>query len=445
MRFTDWYCATARAYLESRQWPRMSRAACIRTRSPSATATIRPAPGRGQAAALPDLDLRLPLGRSTPRRRTGSSSTARGRARSSSRPTSMRGSAIPTWTWSSSGWRRWTGPRRAAGFCSGMAAISTIALAHLRPGDSVAAQPADLWRRRWRCSARCWPVSACKTFHFADGLRRGVDARGGRRRPWPAGPVRMIWLETPANPTGAVVDIAPGRRGRRRDGRAAGLPAAGRWSTTPSSARCCRARSRCGADLCMTSLTKYCGGHSDLLAGGVSGSRRADRAACVRCAPRSATTMDAAHRLAAAALVRDPAPAHRPGLRQRAGGRRASCRRHPKVGAVTFIGLAEPGSREHALMQRQTPRRRLDLLVPRQGGEARGLPDARRAEAAAAGGQPRRLGDADLPSGQHHPLRRSPATGWRRPASPRPRCGSRSGLEHPDDLIADLTQALDQV
>ena len=26
-----------------------------------------------------------------------------------------------------------------------------------------------------------------------------------------------------------------------------------------------------GVDLCMTSLTKYCGGHSDLLAGGISG------------------------------------------------------------------------------------------------------------------------------------------------------------------------------
>src|SRR5580692_7182588 len=160
------------------------------------------------------------------------------------------------------------GAEDAAGFVSGMAAISTIMLAHLRPGD-VVLQSLPIYGGVDSLISLVLSQFGVKAVHFTDGLDAGA-VRQAAERAAASGPVRMIWLETPANPTGAVVDIGlavevadelAGRQGFR--------PLVGVDNTflgpflqNPLAL---------GADLCMTSLTKYCGGHSDLLAGGVSG------------------------------------------------------------------------------------------------------------------------------------------------------------------------------
>ncbi|MBL3955466.1 methionine gamma-lyase, partial [Bacteroides thetaiotaomicron] len=86
------------------------------------------------------------------------------------------------------------------------------------------------------------------------------------------GNVRMCYIETPANPTNALFDL----EGLRREIDAFEA----RHGYRPLSV--CdntllgplyQKLSRQGIDLSVYSLTKYIGGHSDLVAGGVTGAR----------------------------------------------------------------------------------------------------------------------------------------------------------------------------
>ena len=84
------------------------------------------------------------------------------------------------------------------------------------------------------------------------------------------GKVAMIYLESPGNPTNALVDIEAVRDARDGALDPAATPIAidntflGPLWQSPL---------RHGADIVVYSLTKYAGGHSDLVAGGVSGAK----------------------------------------------------------------------------------------------------------------------------------------------------------------------------
>jgi len=84
------------------------------------------------------------------------------------------------------------------------------------------------------------------------------------------GRVAMIFIETPANPTNGLVDIAMVRRVADTIGRAQGhtpLVACDNTLLGPVFQRPIEH----GADLSLYSLTKYIGGHSDLIAGAALG------------------------------------------------------------------------------------------------------------------------------------------------------------------------------
>src|SRR5207249_6195795 len=97
-------------------------------------------------------------------------------------------------------------------------------------------------------------------------MRAAADkarAAGGR--------VAALFLETPANPTNALVDIAEARRisesfavNGKRPPVLVDNTMLGPIFSTPLGA---------GADITITSLTKYVGGHSDVIAGGASGNK----------------------------------------------------------------------------------------------------------------------------------------------------------------------------
>ncbi|MFB9234251.1 cystathionine gamma-lyase, partial [Plantactinospora siamensis] len=133
-------------------------------------------------------------------------------------------------------------------FASGQAAITGVLLALLRPGDRVVL-PADGY----------FPVRAFAT----DTLRElGVDVTLVRTAgPYPdlAG-VRLVLLETPANPGLDVCDIAA-LAGRARA--AGALLAVDNTAATPLGQR----PLNLGADLVVASGTKALTGHSDLLLG----------------------------------------------------------------------------------------------------------------------------------------------------------------------------------
>jgi methionine-gamma-lyase len=331
------------------------------------------------------------------------------------------------------------GAEASAGFCSGMAAISTIAMAHLRPGDAVL-HSLPIYGGADGLLNRVIANFGVKTFHFTDGLDLG-SVRQAADRAMEAGPLRLIWLESPANPTGAVVDIGlavqvAGEIAERQGFRP--LVAVDNTFLGPL----LQSPLQDGADLCMTSLTKYCGGHSDLLAGGVSGS--AALIGPLRALRTSlGTTMDA-HTAWLLLRSLETLPVRTARACESALVVARYLKAHPKVAGVTFIGLTEPGSREHALMQRQTRGSGSTFSFRVKGGEAEafrlldGLVLLRLA--VSLGGSETLI--CHPASTTHYAVARDRlAEAGVTEATLR----LSVGLEHPDDLIADLTQALDGV
>ena len=179
-----------------------------------------------------------------------------------------------------------------------------------------------------------------KSVHFADGLdaaaiRRAADAGRGRG----AGAADLAGDAGQSHRRG-------GRhrpRGRRSPASWPSGRASARWSSVDNTflGPFLQSPLALGADLCMTSLTKYCGGHSDLLAGGVSG--RAELIGPAAHAAHLARQPDGRpHRLAAAALARDPAPAHRRGPATTPWPSRASWRRIPRSPASPSSAWPNP-------------------------------------------------------------------------------------------------------
>ena len=80
------------------------------------------------------------------------------------------------------------------------------------------------------------------------------------------GATKLVWLETPANPTWCVTDIAARRRDRAKAG---ALLAVDSTVATPVLTR----PIELGADIVMHSATKYLNGHSDMIAGALVGAR----------------------------------------------------------------------------------------------------------------------------------------------------------------------------
>ena len=145
-------------------------------------------------------------------------------------------------------------------FSSGMAAATAVFQA-LRPGDHVVAPRVIYWGlRKWLLeTATAWGLEV-ELVDTAEPEAVRAALRPGR--------TRLLWLETPANPTWAVSDIAA-LSGFARE--AGALVAVDNTVPTPLLTR----PLELGADLVMHSATKYLNGHSDVVAGALV-TKRAD-------------------------------------------------------------------------------------------------------------------------------------------------------------------------
>ncbi|MDZ4108622.1 MAG: cystathionine gamma-synthase family protein [Brevundimonas sp.] len=166
----------------------------------------------------------------------------------------------------------WDKADRALVFSSGMAAISTAMLALTRPGDTVL-YAAPAYGGTEYLFDRILPRYGVKVVQvLATGgtevLKQAIRdtaakaAEGGGR-------LAVVYLETPSNPTNQVVDIAAAVA------EAHGLGQAERPVVAVDNTFLGPLWQRpleLGADLSLYSLTKYVGGHSDLIAGGCLGS-----------------------------------------------------------------------------------------------------------------------------------------------------------------------------
>jgi methionine-gamma-lyase len=323
----------------------------------------------------------------------------------------------------------------SAVFCSGMAAISTTLLAFLRPGDSVV------------CSRPCYggtdgylttvlPDFGVTTFGLGNGCEE-ANIRAALVEGMAAGPLRLIHLESPANPTAAIVDIAAVARIAAELAPAQGFRPVIMVDNTFLGPLLQSPLAQ-GADLCMTSLTKYCGGHSDLMAGGVSGS--AELVARLK----ALRTLSGNHLdpFSAWLLLRSFETLALRTDRACTSARLVAefLRGHPKVAGVTYLGFVDGPAR--AVFDRQCRGTGSTFSFHLHGGEAEAfrLLDALRLLrlAVSLGGSETLICNPATTTHYQTPRERREAGGIF--------AGTLRvsvGLEAPADLIADLGQALD--
>jgi methionine-gamma-lyase len=338
----------------------------------------------------------------------------------------------------------WEGGETAAVFSSGMAAITTVLLAYLRPNDVVLiSQP--LYGGTETLIEKQMPNFGIRAVGFSDGCSRAAvekaaaDAqalakeRGGR--------VPLIVLETPANPTNSLVDLKLLREVSEKIGAAQGsrpLIAVDNTFLGPVFQRPLAH----GSDIVMYSLTKYVGGHSDLVAGGAVGSR--DALKPVR-ALRSAigTQLDPNTAWMIMRSMETMA------LRMRAASANAEIvarwlSQHPKVASVNFLGFLEAGDPRRAVFDSQCGSAGSTFSFCVKGGQAEAfrLLNALQVMKLAVS-----LGGTETLIS--HP---ASTTHSGVPADTRARLGVTDtmirlsvGIENADDLIADLKQALEKV
>lgn len=311
------------------------------------------------------------------------------------------------------------GGERALLFGSGMAAVAAV-FQTLRVGDHVVAQqPAYYGVGRWivgQGAAR----GLSHTFVPAGDMAALDDAV----RP---GETRIVWIETPSNPTWDVVDIAAAAAIAHDAG---ALLVVDSTVATPVLTR----PIAFGADVVMHSATKYLNGHSDVLAGAliVRGARRDMVERLVAARNDNGAVLGP---FEAWLLLRGLRTLHLR-VRQASASALAVAERltgHPAVVQVLYPGLRNrPG---HGIAARQMDGGFGGMLSFRaRGGRAGAIALHNRLRvfkrATSLGGVESLV--------EHRASIEPPGTGV-----PEDLLRLSIGLEHPDDLIADLERALD--
>jgi len=331
------------------------------------------------------------------------------------------------------------GAEEAVAYSSGMAAHSSIALAYVRPGDSVL-HGRPIYGGVDMLYNSIMPQFGSHVAAYTDGTDEN-DVRKAADEAMAKGPLKLIIAETPANPTAAVVDLDLMVRIADEVGAKQGhrpLVVVDNTLLGPFAQRPIEH----GVDLCMTSLTKYCGGHSDLLAGGISGRKELiDYLRMQRMTWGNHldpyTSWLVLRSLESVAVRTERAM-------QNARGVAEFLRDHPKVAGVTYLGFLEPGTRRRAVFDRQCKAAGSTFSFHLHGGEA---------EAFRMLDQLKLLKVAVSLGGSETLICHSASTThYAVPPAQRLAGGITDGtirlsvgLEHVDDLIGDLRQALEAV
>jgi len=334
--------------------------------------------------------------------------------------------------------RVWEDADDALAFSSGMSAIATLLLTFVQPGD-VVVHSGPLYAATETLIAKILGRFGVSYLDFPAGAsREEIDAVIAKAKE--KGRVSLIYLESPANPTNALVDVEAVAAARD-----AAFPGDGRppiaidntflgplWAHPISQ----------GADISVYSLTKYAGGHSDLVAGGLVGRQALiDQIRMMRntigtiCDPNTAWM-----------LLRSLETLE---LRMQRAGENAEkvcdfLRDHPKVESVGYLGFLEEGSRQADIYKRHCLGAGSTFSLYLKGGEKEAfafLDALKIAHLAVSLGGTETL--ASAPAAMTHlsvPDERKQALGITDNL-----VRISIGVEDPDDLIADFANALQAV
>ena len=302
-------------------------------------------------------------------------------------------------------------------FSSGMAAATTLFRA--LPVGAHVVGPLVMYH-----SLRKWMASYAADGHLAADFVDTTSLDALRAAVVP-GRTRLVWIETPANPLWSITDIAGAAEIARRAG---ALLAVDSTIASPVLTR----PIEFGADIVMHSATKYLNGHSDVIAGTLTGAR--DDEFWQKLVAGRSSGGAILGSLEAYLLLRGMRTLH---LRVERACRTAqliaeAMAKHPNVAEVLYPGLpSHPG---HAIAARQMSGGFGGMLSIRvKGGEAAAIATAARVEiwkrATSLGGVESLM--------EHRASIEGPGT-----PVPGDLLRLSAGIEDPQDLIDDLDAAL---
>jgi methionine-gamma-lyase len=326
----------------------------------------------------------------------------------------------------------WEGMKEAYSFSSGMAAIATTLLATHDPGDEIIA---------------CAPVYGGTDWfihHFLTrfGLRANFVPAGVDAPDLAAALItprtRSIFIESPANPNNRLTDIGRMKElaTRRGDGRI--LVIVDNTMAGPVFAH----PARVGADIVVYSATKFIGGHSDLVAGVAIAN---DEAILTAIANHRALLGGMPNPYTAWLMTRSLETLKIRAEQQQRNAQQVAAflTSHPKVKRVCYIGLLTPNDPEYAIYQKQHSGPGSLISFYLHGGETEAF----------AFLDHLKVFKLAVSLGSTESLAQHPAAMTHSGLTPADKLlGGITddlvrlsiGIEHSDDLIWDLQQALDQ-
>ncbi|HAU22464.1 MAG TPA: cystathionine gamma-synthase family protein [Erythrobacter sp.] len=334
----------------------------------------------------------------------------------------------------------WDGAEDALAFSSGMTAICILMLAYVSQGD-VMVHSGPLYAASEGFVAKVLSKFGVTYVDFPAGASReeieAVLEKAKDQAAKQGGKVAMIYLESPANPTNALVDIEAVNAARGAVLDATCPIAIDNTFLGPLWQRPLMH----GADIVVYSLTKYVGGHSDLVAGGISGAKKwMDPVRALRNTMGGIVDPNTAWMLMRSLETVE--------LRMERAGKNAEkvcvfLRDHPKVEGLGYLGFISDPSQQD-IFDRHCTGAGSTFSLYIKGGEAesfRFLDNLTIAKLAVSLGGTETL--ASLPAAMTHlsvPDERKAALGITDNL-----VRVSIGIEDPDDLIADFDQALAQV
>jgi methionine-gamma-lyase len=330
----------------------------------------------------------------------------------------------------------WDGGERAAAFESGMAAIATTLMTLLRPGD-VVLHSGPLYGGTDHLIRSVLPQFGIEGIDFdADIAEAELEAlveETGRDR------VAMIYLESPANPTNALCDIEACARVAHGLSDVRPVPVV--VDNTYLGPIWQRPLEH-GADIVVYSATKYIGGHSDVIAGLAIGSAQfLDPIRAMRtfygsvAAPFTAWLLLRSLETLKIRMERQERNAHVVA---------DFLRDHPKVAEVGYLGHLRPGDHGYDVYERQCtgPGAMISIWLDTDECGAFRFLDALQ------------IVHLAVSLGSTESLAQHPASMTHADVPPELREHQRVteglvrlsvGIEHPDDLLADIARALEAV
>jgi methionine-gamma-lyase len=336
----------------------------------------------------------------------------------------------------------WDGAEKALAFASGMAAISTTLMTFLRPGDSFVFSEPVYGGTEYLVHTILPQFGITGVGFMAEaggqGIREAVQAAVEKANA-SGGKVGAIYIETPANPTNGLVDIALAREQAEQLKTDAGRPPVIVDNTFLGPIW--QQPLKLGADICVTSLTKYVGGHSDLIAGAASGSAQwVGQVAVFRTILGTMTDPHTAWLLLRSLeTLKVRMDAAELGARKVA----AYLQDHPRVKSVWYLPFLPKDHPDRALFEKQCVTAGSTFSFEIQGGEKAAFDFLNKLQviklAVSLGGtetlasHPAAMTHSDVPPDQRQRLGITESL-----------IRLSIGVENPDDLIADIEQALGQ-